>query len=92
MVACASDERCSQPEPPSPDTGSANNCQSFLVDEWCSQYGRFYAIARGSATESAALLDVLLARKLVTAETHQLARTSLLRIVQMFTRLCVERR
>ena len=53
---------------------------------------RFYAIARGSATESAALLDVLLARKLVTAETHQLARTSLLRIVQMLTRLCVERR
>ena len=52
---------------------------------------RFYAIARGSATESAALLDVLLARKLVTAEVHQQARKRLLRIVQMLTRLCMDR-
>ena len=52
---------------------------------------RFYAIVRGSATESAALLDVLLARKLVTAEDHQQARKRLLRIVQMLTRLCIDR-
>jgi len=53
---------------------------------------RFYAMARGSATESAALLDVLLARRLVTADVHRQARECLLQIVRMLTRLAVERR
>lgn len=42
-------------------------------------------IARGSATESAALIDVLLARKLVTANVHYQARECLLQIVRMLT-------
>ena len=49
---------------------------------------QFYAIARGSATESAAVLDVLRARQLVTAEQHALARSLLMRLVQMLSRLC----
>jgi four helix bundle protein len=48
---------------------------------------RFYAIARGSATECGALVDLLLARRLVTAPTHQAARALVVRIVQMLTRL-----
>jgi len=48
---------------------------------------RFYAIARGSATECGALVDLLLARRLVTAPTHQAARGLVVRIVQMLTRV-----
>jgi four helix bundle protein len=48
---------------------------------------RFYAIARGSATECGALVDLLLARRLVSAPTHQAARGLVVRIVQMLTRL-----
>jgi len=48
---------------------------------------RFYAIARGSATECGALVDLLLARRLVSAPTHQAARALVVRIVQMLTRL-----
>ena len=48
---------------------------------------RFYAIARGSATECGALVDLLFARRLVTAPTHQAARGLVVRIVQMLTRL-----
>ncbi len=52
---------------------------------------RFYAIARGSATETAALLDVLHGRDLIATGQHQQARQRLLRIVQMLSRLCIER-
>lgn len=47
----------------------------------------FFAIARGSATESAAALDLLLARGLVGPTEHRHARGLLVRIVQMMTRL-----
>ena len=50
---------------------------------------RFYAMARGSATESAAVLDVLWARGLVDARRRARARSLLVRIVQMLTRLQV---
>jgi four helix bundle protein len=49
---------------------------------------RFYAMARGSATESAAVLDVLYARKFIRAEGYARGRTLLLSIVRMLTRLC----
>ena len=49
---------------------------------------RFYAMPRGSATESASALDVLHARKLTPAEGYLRGRTLLLSIVRMLTRLC----
>ena len=48
---------------------------------------RFYAMARGSATECAAVLDLLSARGLVDAALRNRARLFLVRIVQMLTRL-----
>src|SRR2546427_11116203 len=48
---------------------------------------RFYAIARGSATECGALLDLLLARHLVARPLYGEARSLIIRIVQMLTRL-----
>jgi len=48
---------------------------------------RFYEMARGSATESAAILDILTARGLLSAEAHTSARNLLVRIVQMLTRM-----
>jgi four helix bundle protein len=47
----------------------------------------FFAIARGSATECAAVLDLLLARGLVGPSEHRHARGLLVRVVQMVTRL-----
>jgi four helix bundle protein len=52
---------------------------------------RFYSIARGSATECAAILDLLLARGLVTAAHHRHGRGLLVRVVQMLTSL-IERK
>jgi four helix bundle protein len=51
---------------------------------------RFYAIARGSATECAAIMDVVLSRALTTASTYHCGRSLLVRIVQMLTRLAAE--
>ena len=48
---------------------------------------RFYEIARGSATESAAILDVLLRRRLLDRERQRTVRELALRVVQMLTRL-----
>ena len=48
---------------------------------------RFYLTARGSATESAALLDVLLRLKLTDAETHKAGKEMVERIVAMLIRL-----
>ncbi len=45
--------------------------------------GRFLEIARGSALECAACLDVLVARKLATATTMIPAKAQLVRIVKM---------
>jgi four helix bundle protein len=47
----------------------------------------FYTIARGSATECAAIFDLLLARGLVTAAVHRHGQGLLVRMVQMLTRL-----
>jgi four helix bundle protein len=47
----------------------------------------FLGIARGSATECAAVLDLLLARGLIAPSTHRHGRGLLVRIVQMLTRL-----
>jgi four helix bundle protein len=47
----------------------------------------FFAIARGSATESAAVLDLLLARGLVGSSEHRHGRGLLIRVVQMVTRM-----
>jgi four helix bundle protein len=47
----------------------------------------FYAIARGSAAECAAVLDVLKTRRLIERRIHGRGRALLIRIVQMLTRL-----
>lgn len=49
--------------------------------------GRFYSMARGSATECAAILDLLGARGLVDDRLRKRARALLVRTVQMLTRL-----
>jgi four helix bundle protein len=46
---------------------------------------RFYAMARGSATECAAVMDLLWARDLVDPTLRNRARSLLVRIVQMLT-------
>jgi four helix bundle protein len=51
------------------------------------QKRHFYLIARGSAMECAAVLDLLEARQLAPAEECQRGRALLVRIVQMLTRL-----
>jgi four helix bundle protein len=48
---------------------------------------RFYSIARGSATECAAAIDLLAARGLAEPDACSGARGRLVRIVQMLTRL-----
>jgi four helix bundle protein len=48
---------------------------------------RFCEMARGSATESAAIFDILQTRGLVSAESHAQGRFLLVRIVQMLTRM-----
>jgi four helix bundle protein len=48
---------------------------------------RFYAIARGSAMECAAVLDVLLARGVADAAVCRRGRGLLVRVVQMLTKL-----
>ena len=49
---------------------------------------RFYEMARGSATESAAVLDILRIRGLLDPARHAAARELAVRIVQMLSRLC----
>ncbi len=48
---------------------------------------RYYLTARGSATESAALLDIGLRLGLVDAATHKAGRDMVLRLVSMLIRL-----
>jgi four helix bundle protein len=48
---------------------------------------RYYAIARGSATETAALLDVLALRRLASPAALRTGRRLAIRIVQMLTRI-----
>ena len=49
---------------------------------------RTYAIARGSAMESAAVLDALLVLKVVDASVHKRGIELLERVVAMLTKLC----
>jgi four helix bundle protein len=49
---------------------------------------RFYEIAKGSATECAAILDILRVRGLGGAERHSEARELIVRVTQMLSRLC----
>ena len=48
---------------------------------------RFYSMARGSATESAAVLDILQVRRVASANDCQQARALAVRLVQMLSRL-----
>jgi len=48
---------------------------------------RFYSMARGSATECAAIVDLLGVRGLVDVRLRRRARALLVRVVQMLTRL-----
>ena len=48
---------------------------------------RFYRIARRSATECAAIIDLCYRVKLIEAHNYQPSRTQLLRIVSMLTKL-----
>jgi four helix bundle protein len=48
---------------------------------------RFYVTARGSATESAALLDVCLRLKLVDELAHKAGKEMLVRVVSMLIKL-----
>lgn len=52
-----------------------------------SDKARFYRIARRSATESSAIIDVCRKLDLLSQESHATGRESLLRIVAMLTRL-----
>jgi four helix bundle protein len=47
----------------------------------------FFTMARGSATECAAVIELLAARGFLTPPTHRHGRGLLVRIVQMLTRL-----
>jgi four helix bundle protein len=49
---------------------------------------RFYEIARGSTTEAATQLDLLLIREVITEAEFSQARELLVRIAQMLSRLC----
>jgi four helix bundle protein len=49
---------------------------------------RFYAIARGSALESAAILDVLLLLEAVPAESVEDGKMLLTRVVSMLSKMC----
>jgi four helix bundle protein len=49
---------------------------------------RFYEMAKGSATECAAILDILRVRGIGGAERHAEARAVIVRVTQMLSRLC----
>jgi four helix bundle protein len=53
---------------------------------------QFYVVARASAMECAAILDVLLSRGTLTVVSHRHARGLLLRISQMLTKLVLRMR
>ena len=48
---------------------------------------RFYEIARGSTTETAAVIDVLAVRKIATSAQCESARVLAVRVVQILSRL-----
>jgi hypothetical protein len=70
-----------RPRSLSDDSAAAANAAWFKA--------RFFAMARGSAMECAAVLDVLRATGIVPGTTCVRGRSLLVRIVQMHTRLCL---
>ena len=52
----------------------------------------FYLIARGSVTESAAVVDILFTRGLISVPTHRHAHGLLARVSQMLTKLVLRMR
>lgn len=52
---------------------------------------RFHAIARGSAMECGALLDIFSLLKIIDKEQHRSQKHTLVRIVSMLTSLCLSR-
>ena len=52
---------------------------------------RFYAMARGSTTECAAILDILRVRGIASPEACRRTRAMGVRLVQMLSRLCAPR-
>jgi four helix bundle protein len=63
------------------------NCAEGFGRRSAADRRHFYSIARGSALECAALLDILASRGLVTIGTLHQLRSLLVRIVQMLTKL-----
>jgi len=49
---------------------------------------RFYEIARGSAGEAATQLDLLQIKGVISSAEYQKARSLLVRVVQMLSRMC----
>ena len=49
---------------------------------------RFYSIARGSAMESGAILDICKVLKLIDSATYQKAKDLLVRVVGMLSKMC----
>lgn len=67
------------------------------IAEGAGRFGRaekasFYLIARGSASECAAVVDILFTRGLVTAAAHRHAHGLLSRITQMLMKLVIRMR
>ncbi len=52
---------------------------------------RFFSIARGSALECAALLDILASRGRITLDVLRRARSLLVRVVQMLSKMTQSR-
>jgi four helix bundle protein len=74
--------------------GRASSSIVLNIAEGCGRFARpekahFYLIARGSAMECSAILDVSHSRGLITAAAHRHGRRLLVRVVQMLTRLAV---
>lgn len=70
----------------------ASSSIALNVAEGCGRFSaaekaHFYLIARGSAMECVALMDLLLARELVPASGHRQGVALLTRVVQMLTKL-----
>jgi four helix bundle protein len=72
--------------------GRASSSIVLNIAEGCARFARaekahFYLIARGSAMECVAILDITSSRGLTSASAHRHGRERLTRIVQLLTRL-----
>jgi four helix bundle protein len=66
----------------------AEGCGRWALGE----RAHFFSIARGSAMESAAVVDILHAQGVLTDALHRKGRGLLLRLVQMLTKLALKMR